>query len=386
MSYSDFVKLNAPTKPVFVYSDLHIATHHKCPRYCESVIEILRIATGHCDETLFLGDFFDRPNPTPYEIAMGAACIDLQSRGSVMVAGNHVKDRYDAADIVDVLLSIQGRADVLRPSQRTVIDSASAKYYVVPYNPDWVRDGSVLKRWLADNLDTEHDKANIVLLHGPLVGAQYDNGVVSKDGAVLDSDCFDGYDLVLAGDYHSPQRVKRFSTPFIYVGAPLQFNFSHRFEPVVRFMWIGGKTINIIAVPTNTLPLANGIVSRFFAVNLDSNIDALEEFAIANSESAWVRVDGTINESTNFALAQFRLEIDDRVRVIDARSRATSSSGAASRGVVEADGVSEYMDEVSAMSGSNLLNSAIAFHLESISDKRERALVEKAILSIGVQK
>ena len=66
---------------------------------------------------------------------------------------------------------------------------------------------------------------NIVigLYHGTIIGATLNNGTVMQDGT--DGETFNGCDIVMAGDIHKRQELKRGNVPIVYPGSLIQQTF-----------------------------------------------------------------------------------------------------------------------------------------------------------------
>ena len=63
----------------------------------------------------------------------------------------------------------------------------------------------------------------IGLYHGTIIGATLNNGTVMQDGT--DGETFNGCDIVMAGDIHKRQELKRGNVPIVYPGSLIQQTF-----------------------------------------------------------------------------------------------------------------------------------------------------------------
>lgn len=71
----------------------------------------------------------------------------------------------------------------------------------------------------------QENPTNIVigLYHGTIIGATLNNGTVMQDGT--DGETFNGCDIVMAGDIHKRQELKRGNVPIVYPGSLIQQTF-----------------------------------------------------------------------------------------------------------------------------------------------------------------
>lgn len=278
------------------YSDIHFHDHPRNKQYKSEAYDFVSAATNKfckiAQDTpfsiMFLGDYFDNPAPKPDDIRVGynlicdimkRCCKEKNFNGYFEISGNHVKRDYGENDIGTVLHNIYnygGEAqNEINTAEHNIFILNNLHSYSVNYKDlDFVakaRDsyiyvqddrteikielknvGSIILKFLCYNernirepytFETEYKEdavANIALFHLPIQNAWYDTGVMATSGANLPKDYFDDFNITLGGDYHTPQTVTYFNSPVMYIGAPAQFHFGHKFDPVIRYV---GMTI-----------------------------------------------------------------------------------------------------------------------------------------------
>ena len=94
------------------------------------------------------------------------------------------------------------------------------------------------------------DKTVVGLYHGTIVGATLNNGRVVENG--LDSDAFAGCDMVMCGDIHKRQVLKRGDVECVYSGSLIQQNFGETVTQHGFCVWdMEKKTHEFVDLPTN---------------------------------------------------------------------------------------------------------------------------------------
>lgn len=260
------------------FSDIHIRKHSFVPQYlkqCGAILSYIYDALVKHDNVnlLFLGDLFDSAKPTNSEQKIAAIFFDLLRRVKdkkdyVFISGNHVKSDYRETDPVRFLLDLihlfmdvkEGdyfnNITYVQDPETIISHDGLVSYFSIPYDPIYMRgeEGSelfieTLKR-LVENSNTKH---RVLLSHLPTANGFYDTGFASTSGLLMTTEHVRGADLVLMGDYHTPQRLRWANAgldadtitrdgycndePFgCYIGAPFQFYFSHKFKPCIRLV------------------------------------------------------------------------------------------------------------------------------------------------------
>lgn len=278
-------------------SDYHIGTHKRVNSYNSELSNVLEKAREICASEIFFGDFFDKPNPSTLDILAGIDILKkMEDRPSNMIAGNHVKSSYTTDDIVDVLLHAIGSVNIKRYSTPTTVDIGNNVTLThIPYSPIYISRPETLSALLKD-YDVSDDKVNICGLHLPIMNAVFDNGILSESGCNLPPDAFDKFDLVCGGDFHTPQWVEYFNTPMMYVGAPMQFSFAHKFNPIVRYMRVKDSEVYIYNVDVNTIDTT----TRFTFWDIDD-----QKIYKRSAEKEILRIRGTHSSITDRRLNHF---------------------------------------------------------------------------------
>lgn len=97
----------------------------------------------------------------------------------------------------------------------------------------------------------EHpDNFTIGLYHGTIIGSTLNNGTVMENGT--DGDIFKGCDVVMAGDIHKRQELKRGNTLIVYPGSLIQQTFGETITQHGFCVWdLENKTHKFVDLDTN---------------------------------------------------------------------------------------------------------------------------------------
>lgn len=221
-------------KCVIQVADIHIRNMMRHEEYAEQLSKFVEdcknVASKYeKDEVriLICGDLVHQKNTISNElIAFVSVFIrQLEQVAKVLVyTGNH-----------DLVVNNLGRMDTLT----AVFDTAEFKNAIlldkltdyesgtmIDENVTWVLY-SIHDDYKRPDIESARESApdNIVvgLFHGALVGCQLNNGTVMESG--VDADIFEGCNVVMAGDIHKRQTIKKKGVQIVYPGSLIQQTF-----------------------------------------------------------------------------------------------------------------------------------------------------------------
>lgn len=231
-------------KQIIQIADVHLRCIQRMEEYTEQLTklldkiqEITRPFKKEEVRIVICGDLLHQKNTLSPELIVFASTFirQLEEFGKVIViAGNH-----------DLIVSNQSRKDAITAIFETAsFDNTYFLDYELDFQSGCVVDEnitwavySIYNDYLRPDIETHkesHPNNKIYgLYHGMIVGAQMNNGQVADSG--VDKNIFQGCDVVLAGDIHKRQSIKRGKTEIVYSGSLIQQNFGetitqHGFE------------------------------------------------------------------------------------------------------------------------------------------------------------
>ena len=221
-------------KKIIHIADVHVRNFQRLEEYTAKLNElnenIEKIIKGYRNDEVRIvisGDItHNKLNVSNELIAFVSSWIrELEKFGKVIViSGNH-----------DVMVGNMSRIDTL-----TAIFTASKFSNAIHldsylgYDSGIIPDDNVC--WALYSIFSDFKKPNIEqakkdfpnnkiigLYHGTIVGATLNNGTVIDSG--VDGDVFSGCDVVMAGDIHKRQEIKRGDVNIVYPGSLIQQTF-----------------------------------------------------------------------------------------------------------------------------------------------------------------
>lgn len=215
---------------IIAISDLHIPSYRRLEEYQEQLIKLIYSVKNNVldkDSTriILLGDIFHNKNfVTNESITITSNLIrELSQIATVyVICGNH-----------DLVLHNQNRMDSLTALFNTAqFDNATFLDKELNYDSGIIEDDNII--WALWSIYNDYSPINIKdintdgkkiigLIHGTIVGCSLSNGYNSENG--IDGNMFNGCNLVLAGDIHKRQILKRSGVEIIYPSSFIQQNF-----------------------------------------------------------------------------------------------------------------------------------------------------------------
>lgn len=245
-------------KCVIHCSDVHIRLFQRLEEYTEQlnafVSKCEEIASGYeKDEVriVIAGDLGHSKNQlTPEFITLTSFFLrQLEKIAKVIViAGNH-----------DLLVNNTSRIDAITAIFETAnFENVAFLDSMLGYESGIIEDDnivwavySIYNGYSAPDLSgVEEGKTIVGLYHGMVVGATLNNGTVAESG--VNGNLFEGCDLVMAGDIHKRQVLKRGDVEIIYPGSLIQQTFGETVSQHGFAVWdIESKTYEFSDLETD---------------------------------------------------------------------------------------------------------------------------------------
>ena len=221
-------------KKIIHLADIHIRNFQRLEEYTskmnelkEKIAEITKPYKLEEVRILIAGDIVHSKNSISNElIAFVSSWIrELEQYGKVVViSGNH-----------DLMVGNMSRIDTLTAVFTAAqFNNAIHLDSYLGYDSGIIQDENVT--WALYSIFTDFRRPDIEqarkdfpnntivgLYHGTIIGATLNNGTVMDSG--IDGDIFSGCDMVMAGDIHKRQELKRGDVTIVYPGSLIQQTF-----------------------------------------------------------------------------------------------------------------------------------------------------------------
>ena len=228
-------------KKIVHISDIHVRTFKRHEEYQEIALEffksVKKAIEGYKREEIrivIVGDLVHQKITISNEQILFIAwflkrCSKISP--TIVVAGNH-----------DLLENNRDRMDSLTPIVR-LLDNPDIMFLKETecYEDDnlvWC-NYSIFHGNIRPNIEKAReefgDKTFIGLLHAPMVGATTNIGYEFEDG--IESEYFDGCDVVMLGDIHKRQQIKHDTIPIYYCGSLIQQDFGESITNHGYLLW-----------------------------------------------------------------------------------------------------------------------------------------------------
>lgn len=247
-------------KRIFHISDVHIHNFHRLEEYSEQLAKLKNMLIENSkgfekDEIRIVisGDIAHSKNNISNELItfVSTWIRELEEIARVIViSGNH-----------DLLVGNDSRIDTLT----AIFTTAGFKNAIhldsyLGYDSGVIVDDNVV--WALYSIFTDFRRPNIEetrkaypdntiigLYHGTIIGSTLNNGTVMENGT--DGDIFKGCDMVMAGDIHKRQVIKRGDVEIVYPGSLIQQTFGETVTQHGFVVWdLENKTREFIDIPT----------------------------------------------------------------------------------------------------------------------------------------
>lgn len=223
-------------KCVIQVADIHVRNMMRHEEYVEqfenfieSCRDVIKKGKYEKDEVriLICGDLVHQKNTISNELItlISVFIRKLEDVAKVLVyTGNHdlVVNNLGRMDTLTAVFDTAGFDNAVLLDQLTDYESGT----MVDDNIIWALY-SIHDDYRRPDIESAKEEApdNIVvgLFHGPVVGSQVNNGTVMESG--IDGDVFEGCDVVMAGDIHKRQILKKKGVQIVYPGSLIQQNF-----------------------------------------------------------------------------------------------------------------------------------------------------------------
>ena len=223
-------------KCVIQVADIHVRNMMRHEEYVEqfenfieSCRDVIKKGKYEKDEVriLICGDLVHQKNTISNELItlISVFIRKLEDLAKVLVyTGNHdlVVNNLGRMDTLTAIFDTAGFDNAVLLDQLTDYESGT----MVDDNIIWALY-SIHDDYRRPDIESAKEEApdNIVvgLFHGPVVGSQVNNGTVMESG--IDGEVFEGCDVVMAGDIHKRQILKKKGVQIVYPGSLIQQNF-----------------------------------------------------------------------------------------------------------------------------------------------------------------
>lgn len=223
-------------KCVIQVADIHVRNMMRHEEYVEqfenfieSCRDVIKKGKYEKDEVriLICGDLVHQKNTISNELItlISVFIRKLEDVAKVLVyTGNHdlVVNNLGRMDTLTAVFDTAGFDNAVLLDQLTDYESGT----MVDDNIIWALY-SIHDDYRRPDIESAKEEApdNIVvgLFHGPVIGSQVNNGTIMESG--IDGDVFEGCDVVMAGDIHKRQILKKKGVQIVYPGSLIQQNF-----------------------------------------------------------------------------------------------------------------------------------------------------------------
>ena len=247
-------------KLVIQIADVHIHNLHRHEEYAEQFDKLINkckelTSKYKKDEVriLICGDLVHQKNDISNELIVFSSAFlrQLSDICQVLIySGNH-----------DLLVNNKSRTDTLTGIFETAMfDNVFYFDMATDYKSACIVDDgitwalfSIHDRFSRPDIDSaimECPTNTIVgLYHGTVKGAQLFNGYVADSG--MDGELFEGCDIVMAGDIHKYQVIKRGDVEIVYPGSLIQQNYGETVTQHGFVVWdMENKTHEFVELPS----------------------------------------------------------------------------------------------------------------------------------------
>lgn len=239
-------------------SDVHIRLFQRLEEYSEQLNRFV----GKCEEVasgfdkdevriVIAGDLGHSKNQiTPEFMTLTSFFIrQLEKIAKVIIiAGNH-----------DLLVNNTSRMDAITALYETAnFENTAFLDAMLGYESGIIEDDNIIwsvysiyNGYTAPNLNgmDRNGKTVIGLFHGMIVGATLNNGMLMDSG--VDGGLFEGCDMVMAGDVHKRQVLKRGDVEIVYPGSLIQQTFGETVSQHGFAVWdVETKTYEFVDLDT----------------------------------------------------------------------------------------------------------------------------------------
>ena len=215
-------------------ADIHIRNMQRHEEYADQLTQFIekckQVASPFKKEEVRIvlaGDLVHQKNQTSPELFVFASTFirQLEEIAQVIViSGNHdlLVNNTSRKDTMTALFETANFQNSVFVDGYLGFDSGT----LIDDNVTWALYSIYADYRKPDIAQARQENPNntvIGLYHGTIIGATLNNGTVMQDGT--DGETFNGCDIVMAGDIHKRQELKRGNVPIVYPGSLIQQTF-----------------------------------------------------------------------------------------------------------------------------------------------------------------
>lgn len=221
-------------KLIIHFSDVHIRCFARQEEYAEQLTKFIdkckEISKPYKKEEVRVvcsGDLVHQKNQTSPELFVFASTFIRQLEEIaqvIIISGNHdlLVNNTSRKDTMTALFETANFQNSVFVDGYLGFDSGT----LIDDNVTWALYSIYADYRKPDIAQARQENPNnivIGLYHGTIIGATLNNGTVMQDGT--DGETFNGCDIVMAGDIHKRQELKRGNVPIVYPGSLIQQTF-----------------------------------------------------------------------------------------------------------------------------------------------------------------
>ena len=330
---------------------LHTADIHAKKSRAKDVVKLIYtiiedVKEKQIDAVLFDGDFWDCAvvNNSAFAEIIAAMAILISMVRVYMIYGTPHHENANSLEVFKLLGAFVAdkptiwtleKEDLFQNGEYEYIDILGIpeprKSLLLGSNADETKDN--VTNYLKDALALPHENPLLIMWHGEVTGAKYQNGKDATSDARLNGTMVKDAMAVLCGHIHLPQELGKFN----YCGSPIPVNFGELHKPAYNIVTIDNGKVNI---EKRFLPFSQNRV-------VDCNLATFRALSTMNFKGLNVKVNLTLS-SEERKMFNLRAETDKLLEATNADSikiavKVESIDAVRSREIVKATSIKDKL-------------------------------------------